>query len=210
VTSPASRNALRHELRARRQELSASEQTHAAHQLSAHLVATRLYRVSRRIAVYLPNDGEIDPVPLMARIWKMNKTCYLPILSRLQHDRLWFAPFTQNTPLAANRFGILEPVVPARTWVRAQELDLILMPLVGFDTHGNRLGMGGGFYDKSLAFLHHRRLWRKPHLIGLAHDFQRVKKLEACAWDVPLQGVVTDRAVYSFSVISPDKDAAHD
>jgi 5-formyltetrahydrofolate cyclo-ligase len=196
VTIPDTRNALRHELRARRQELSAPEQTHAAHQLIAHLAATRLYRVSRRIAVYLPNDGEIDPVPLMARIWETNKICYLPILSRLQHDRLWFAPFTQKTPLAANRFGILEPVVPARTWVRAQELDLILMPLVGFDTHGNRLGMGGGFYDKSLAFLRHRRLWRKPHLIGLAHDFQRVKKLDACAWDVPLQGVATDRGMY--------------
>jgi 5-formyltetrahydrofolate cyclo-ligase len=198
VTSADTRNTLRHELRARRQDLSAPEQTHAAHQLIAHLVATRLYRVSRRVAVYLPNDGEIDPVPLMARIWKMNKTCYLPILSRLQHDRLWFAPFTQNTPLAANRFGILEPVVPARTWVRAQELDLILMPLVGFDTHGNRLGMGGGFYDKSLAFLRHRTLWRKPHLIGLAHDFQRVKKIEASAWDVPLQAVATDQSVYHF------------
>jgi len=196
VTSPGIRNALRHELRARRQELSAPEQTHAAHQLIAHLVATRLYRVSRRVAVYLPNDGEIDPVPLMARIWKTNKTCYLPILSRLRHDRLWFAPFTQDTPLAANRFGILEPVAPARSWVRAQELDLILMPLVGFDTHGNRLGMGGGFYDKSLEFLRHRTLWRKPHLIGLAHDFQRVKKIEACAWDVPLQAVATDRGMY--------------
>jgi len=104
VTSDDTRNALRQNLRARRQELSAPEQTHAAHRLIAHLVATRLYRVSRRIAVYLPNDGEIDPVPLMARIWKTNKTCYLPILSRLRHDRLWFAPFTQDTPLAANRF----------------------------------------------------------------------------------------------------------
>jgi 5-formyltetrahydrofolate cyclo-ligase len=198
VTSDDTRNALRQNLRARRRELSAPEQTHAAHRLIAHLVATRLYRVSRRIAVYLPNDGEIDPVPLMARIWKTNKACYLPILSRLRHDRLWFAPFTQDTPLAANRFGILEPVVPARTWVRAQALDLILMPLVGFDTHGNRLGMGGGFYDKSLAYLRHRLLWRKPHLIGLAHDFQRVKKIDACAWDVPLQAVATDQSVYHF------------
>jgi 5-formyltetrahydrofolate cyclo-ligase len=198
VTTTSTRNTLRRDLRARRQDLSAPEQTHAAHLLSAQLVATRLVRVSRRIAVYLPNDGEIDPVPFMARLWKMHKTCYLPILSRLQHDRLWFAPFTQKTPLAANRFGILEPVTPARSWVRAQELDLILMPLVGFDMHGNRLGMGGGFYDKSLAFLRQRTRWHKPHLIGLAHDFQRVKKLEACAWDVPLQAVATDRTVYQF------------
>jgi 5-formyltetrahydrofolate cyclo-ligase len=198
VTDPSSRNGLRRELRAQRNLLTPPEQAHAALAVAAHITATRLFRVSRRIAAYLPNDGEIETRPLMQRIRAMKKTCYLPILSRLQHDRLWFAPYTPDTPLALNRFGIPEPVVPARTWVRAQELDLVLMPLVGFDARGNRLGMGGGFYDKSLAFLRHRSGWRKPHLLGLAHDFQRVERLETFAWDVPLQGVATDRTVYLF------------
>ena len=198
VTDPASRNHLRRRLRAQRQALTPSEQAHAAHALVAHLTATRLFRVSRRVALYLPNDGEIEPKAIMERLWQTHKTCYLPILSRLRHDRLWFAPFTPDTPLAYNRFGIPEPRVPARTWRRAQDLDLILMPLVAFDANGNRLGMGGGFYDKSLAFLRHRGRWHKPHLLGLAHDFQRVNQLAACAWDVPLQGVATDRAVYLF------------
>jgi 5-formyltetrahydrofolate cyclo-ligase len=198
VIDPDSRNSLRRKLRAQRQALTASEQGCAAHALAAHLAATRLFRVSRRVALYLPNDGEIDPQPVMERLWRNHKTCYLPILSRLRHDRLWFAPFTPDTPLACNRFGIPEPRVPARTWRRAQDLDLILMPLVAFDTSGNRLGMGGGFYDKSLAFLRQRSGWRKPHIVGLAHDFQRVDRLETFAWDVPLQGVATDRAVYAF------------
>ena len=194
----ASRTPLRRELRAQRNALTAPQQVRAAQQLAAQVTALRLFRVSRRVALYLPNDGEIDPVPLMARLWQSGKTCYLPILSRLRHDRLWFAPYLPDTQLAFNRLGILEPAVAAHTWRRAQELDLILMPLVAFDTRGNRLGMGGGFYDKSLAFLRTRSVWRKPHLIGLAHDFQRVKKLDACAWDVPLQAVVTDRSVYHF------------
>jgi len=198
VSDPASRNHLRRRLRAQRQALTPVDQARAARALVAHLAATRLFRVSRRVALYLPNDGEIDPRPVMERLWRVNKICYLPILSRLQHDRLWFAPFTPDTPLACNRFGIPEPRVPARTWRRTKDLDLILMPLVAFDAHGNRLGMGGGFYDKSLAYLRQRSGWRKPHLLGLAHDFQRVDKLEACAWDVPLQGVATDRAVYFF------------
>jgi 5-formyltetrahydrofolate cyclo-ligase len=198
VTSADNRHALRQELRARRRDLSTAEQTRAANLLVARLRATRLFRASRRVALYLPNDGEIDPVPAMAHLWKTGKICYLPILSHLQHDRLWFAPFMPDTPLAANRFGIFEPVTPARSWVRAQELDLILMPLVGFDARGNRLGMGGGFYDKSLAFLRQRTVWRKPHLIGLAHDFQRVPKLDASAWDVPMQCAVTDQSVYYF------------
>lgn len=196
MTDHDSRNALRRKLRAQRNALSAPHQLRAAQQLATRLATQPLLRVSRRIAVYLPNDGEIDPVPLILRIWKMNKTCYLPVLSRLTHDRLWFAPFMPDTPLTQNRFGILEPRTPARARVSAQELDLILMPLVAFDAHGNRLGMGGGFYDKSLAFLRTRSVWRKPHLIGLAHDFQRVDKLTANAWDVPLQAVATDRGIY--------------
>ena len=198
MTDSDSRNALRRSLRAQRNTLSAAQQLRAAQQLATRLATQPLFRVSRRIAVYLPNDGEIDPVPLMTRIWRMNKICYLPILSRLTHDRLWFAPFTPDTPLTRNRFGIFEPLTPARNRISAQELDLVLMPLVAFDTQGNRLGMGGGFYDKSLAFLRTRRVWRKPHLIGLAHDFQRVDKLSANAWDVPLQAVATDSGIYQF------------
>jgi 5-formyltetrahydrofolate cyclo-ligase len=198
MTDLAPRNDLRRRLRAQRQALTPSEQTHAAQALAARLAATRQFRVSRRVALYLPNDGEIDPQGILKRLWQAHKTCYLPILSRLRHDRLWFAPITPDTPLAFNRFGIPEPQVPARSWRRAQDLDLILMPLVAFDASGNRLGMGGGFYDKSLAFLRHRVRWHKPHLLGLAHDFQRVARLNACAWDVPLEGVATDRALYLF------------
>lgn len=198
MTDPDSRNQLRRTLRAERNRLSPAEQARAAQALAVRVAGTRLFHAARRIALYLPNDGEIDPGPLMGRVWSMNKVCYLPILSRLRHDRLWFAPYRPDTALAGNRFGIPEPVVAPRSWRRAQDLDLILMPLVAFDARGNRLGMGGGFYDKSLAFLRQRGRWRKPHLIGLAHDFQRVDRLATFAWDVPLQAVATEAAIYSF------------
>jgi len=199
VTDQTSRNTLRRALRARRNSLTGSDQAVAARKLAARVAGSRLFRVSRRVALYLPNDGEIDPGPLLDRARSMKKVFYLPVLSHIRHDRLWFAPYASDGALMLNRFGIPEPVVPARHWVRAQDLDLILMPLVAFDARGNRLGMGGGFYDRSLAFLRHRQLWRKPHLIGLAHDFQRVERLDASAWDVPLQAVVTDQGVYNFS-----------
>lgn len=190
---------LRRHLRAQRSALTPEQQARAARALAQHVIGTRLFQVCRRIACYLPADGEIDPAHVIEHIWGINKVCYLPVLSRIARDRLWFAPALPGARLAPNRFGILEPVTPARNLVRAQKLDLILLPLVGFDTTGRRLGMGKGFYDRSLEFLVHRQGWRKPHILGLAHDFQRVDGLPADSWDVPLQGVVTDKAFYSAS-----------
>lgn len=189
---------LRRSLRIRRNTLSAEERRLAARQLALNVAGTRLFLTSRRIACYLPNDGEIDTGGIIERVGRLRKTCYLPVLSRLLHDRLWFARIGAETEFTPNRFGIPEPVVGARELVRAQELDLILMPLVGFDDDGNRLGMGGGFYDRSLEFLRHRHHWRKPHVLGLAYDFQRVNGLVPDPWDIPLQGVATNRAVYLY------------
>lgn len=195
---PTDKSDLRQNLRARRRALSADEQHQAARRLAVNLTGTRLFLTSRRVACYLPNDGEIDSAPVIEHIRRLRKTLYLPVLSRLSRDRLWFAEAAPKTRLVPNRFGIPEPVVKSRDLVRAQELDLILMPLVGFDDRGNRLGMGGGFYDRSLEFLRHRQHWRKPHLLGIAYDFQRVNGLAADPWDVPLQGVITDQAVYLY------------
>ena len=187
---------LRTTLRARRRALSAAEQKRAAAALANHVVATRWFRVSRRVAAYIANDGEVDPTDVIERIWRMRKHAYLPVLSPLRHDRLWFARVEPGMEYRPNRFGIPEPVVKRTALVRAEALDLILLPLVAFDLAGNRIGMGGGFYDKSLAFLRQRRYLQKPHMVGLAHEFQRVNKLTPDSWDVPLAGIVTDVASY--------------
>lgn len=187
---------LRKRLRAKRAALSPDEQARAARRLAAKLFATRLFLCSRRIACYLANDGEIETSEIIAHIWRMRKICYLPVLSRINGNALWFARLEPETELMVNRYGILEPIVLPRELVRARKLDLVLLPLVGFDRRGNRLGMGGGFYDRSLAFLRHRTVWKKPHLVGLAHDLQQVDRLEPSPWDVAIDGVVTDKDLY--------------
>lgn len=193
--SAPSKAELRKTLRARRQQLSDDAQRRAADRAAANLATTRLFLASRRIACYLPTDGEIDPTQIIQRIWRMGKTAYLPVLSRLPHDRLWFAPATPGMELVPNRFGIPEPRVKASELLRAERLDLILLPAVAVDAKGNRLGRGAGFYDRSLAFLRRRRFLRKPHLVALVHDFQRVPALPADPWDIPLDGIVSDQAV---------------
>lgn len=186
---------LRKTLRAQRRALSAAQQRQASQRLCQHLLALPALRRARRIASYMPNDGEIDPTPLIATLWRHGKACYLPVISHLPWERLRFARLLPDTRLLQNRFGIPEPDSPRRDCKRAQSMDIILMPLVAFDTHGNRLGMGGGFYDHTLAFLRQRRHWRRPHLIGLAHSLQQVATIPSNPWDVPLHGIVTDQDV---------------
>ncbi len=190
---------LRAQLRERRRALAPDARELAATQLATQLLDTRAFRASHHVACYLPSDGEIDTLAVIQHIRRLGKQCYLPVLSRLSHDRLWFAPAAPGVALVVNRFGIPEPAVPTRMLVRAQALDLLLLPLVGFDTHGHRLGRGGGFYDRSLEFLRHRRCWRKPHVIGLAYDFQKVAALPRDAWDIPLNAIATDQAVYTIA-----------
>lgn len=189
-----SRKQLRQELRSLRRALSAREQARAANRLCRIVSAWRPFRHARRVAVYLPNDGELDPTALIRQCWNQRKRVYLPVLRPFGPQLLWFVEYHPGQRLQDNRFGIPEPWPRARP-AAPRQLDLVLTPLVGFDARGNRLGMGGGFYDRSFAFLNRHPRWRRPLLVGVAHAFQQVPALPAQAWDVPLAAVATDRAL---------------
>ena len=192
MNAPTERRALRREMRRRRRALSVSERRSAARALSSRLAGSRWFVNSRTIAVYLSNDGEIDLFPLVRRAWAMGKRTYLP---RLFGPRLWFLPFHARSGLAANRFSIPEPAEPAHRRIRPMFLDLVLFPLVAFDASGNRLGMGAGFYDKTFEAVRRRTVWQGPRRIGVAYEMQRVESLPVAHWDVPLDAIVTERAI---------------
>ncbi len=186
---------LRQQMRQARRQLSARQQATHASQLLRQIQALRAYRQGRSLACYLANDGEIDPHDIIEDAWKKRKSVYLPVLHPFKNS-LYFAPYHPASKLVRNRFGIDEPDCPPAHWRNARQLDLVLLPLVAFDPSGNRLGMGGGFYDRSLAHLRLFRRWRKPALIGLAHELQNVPHIERRAWDVPLQAIVTHHRAY--------------
>lgn len=199
-TIQQNRTALRREMRQRRRALSIIEQKKAAEDLKSRVLAMPEFLRAKRIALYLPNDGEIDPGLLIEQARKMGKECYLPVLQPLVENRLWFVRYDRKTPMTCNRFGILEPKLKGfsdkkRNRCRPEDLDLVLFPLVAFDEQGGRMGMGGGFYDRTFAFSRHRP-FAKPAMIGLAHECQKVDDLPIADWDIPLQGVVSDRYVY--------------
>ena len=190
---------LRQQLRQARRALDVHEHAQRSAAICLQLMNHRGFRAAQHIACYLPNDGEVGLGLLINQACAMGKTIYLPVLSAIHHNRLHFLPYAPGDTLMANRFGIPEPLLRSRRVTEIIRLDLVLTPLVGFDEQGNRLGMGGGFYDRTFAYLRGRRRWRKPHLVGVAFDLQNCEQgLMRQEWDVPLDGMVTESGVRMF------------
>ena len=194
--APLSRPQLRRMLRKARRALTPSEQRQAALGVYRQLAQHPLFRRAKHISLYLPTDGELDPRLLLRAAQRRGKATYLPVLSAWPRTKMVFQRVRPGDKLLPNRFRILEPRVNAQRQRQVWALDLVLLPLVGFDQAGGRLGMGGGFYDRSLAYLARRQSWRKPTLLGLAHECQKVESLAQASWDVPLQGTVSDKQWY--------------
>ena len=114
---------------------------------------------------------------------------------RRNSNRMSFFVHRLEAPLTRNRFGIEEPPLGA-PWINTRALDLVLAPLVAFDDQGNRLGMGGGFYDRHFGNLPQ---CLRPLLVGVAHEVQCADALPAAPWDVPLDGILTEAGWRSFS-----------
>ncbi len=194
--SASDRTLFRRELRQKRRALSASQQKIAARHLAQHLATLATLQQARRIALYWPVDGEIDPRGLARLALFSRHAFYLPVLQAFPAGTLRFAAWPRRRRLHRNRFKIPEPR-GCRT-LPAEKMDAILLPLTGFDLQGNRLGMGGGFYDRTLAFKRRggQQSTSKPLLIGVAHACQQVPKLPAADWDVGLSLVVTDKKIF--------------
>ena len=143
-----------------------------------------VFRNAKHIAIFLPNDGEIETTDTINFLLSQGYLVYLP---KLAGEKLKFVKMGKF--FRKNRFGIEEPIFTPL--LGAHRMDVILMPLVGFDKHKNRLGMGGGFYDKTLSFHNKLKEFRVPKLFGLAFDSQEVDRLTSQPWDVKVDGIVT-------------------
>jgi 5-formyltetrahydrofolate cyclo-ligase len=183
----AQKQALRQQFRTARQQLSLDTQYRHAMSLAKHFSNANLFRDAKSIAMYLANDGELSLSYLMERAFELGKRVYLP---KIRDNSMSFHRHHQGASLEKNRYGINEPKIETER-CEAMQLDLVLMPLVSFDSDGKRLGMGGGFYDRCFAFRQSRS--GKPTLIGVAHEIQRHASLPSETWDLPLDGILTER-----------------
>lgn len=187
--------ALRQRLRAQRGALDAGRRIAAQRTVHDRVVSLALFHQARHIAGYLADRGEFDPTAILETAHDLGKSVYLPVLNG-RGQPMCFAPYRPGAALIPNRLGILEPDVLSDQLIRPWQLDLVLAPLVGFDATGQRLGMGGGYYDRSFAFLNEPARPERPRLLGLAFELQKLPRLPFRPWDIPLDAVITERCIY--------------
>ncbi|MFI4917985.1 MAG: 5-formyltetrahydrofolate cyclo-ligase [Legionellales bacterium] len=181
-------SALRDTIKQVRSKISVSHQTASSKQICTQVCSLKQYQQAKRLALYHAVNGEIDLSALWHSAQAHEKRCYFPVL---QDDcTLLFLPATSSTPFKINQYGISEPDVSHDLAVDVGELNLMLLPLVAFDVRCTRLGMGAGYYDRTLA------QQTKCQLFGVAYQFQRVDFLNPQPWDVPLDAVITEKAIY--------------
>ena len=180
------RNQLRQQIRKTRANLTALQQQQAENSITQQALALIEERNAQHIALYVSFDGEISTDKLIKTLWAQDKHVYLPVLHPFNPNHLLFLRYLPDTPMLKNKFGIWEPKLNVQNVLPLDELDILFTPLVAFDKQGNRLGMGGGFYDRTL------QNWQNSSFIpvGLAHQCQQVEQLPTEAWDVPLHQIL--------------------
>ena len=189
------RQQLRHRLRAQRVTRSEEQAVTAAQICCEILISHKIFRSARHIAGYMAIERELDPMSFLRAACAAGKSVYLPRITGKRE--MEFLPWQPGAMLRENSFGIPEPVSDRRARRDPRDLDLVLVPLLGFDQNGNRLGFGGGFYDKAFAFRNARQA--PPLLCGYAYADQRCEAIEVANWDVSLDAVVTPEGIEIFS-----------
>ena len=190
ITTTRQRQQLRRQFRQQRRALSVGQRRRASARFGPALARAIQHRPARHVAIYLPNDGELDVRPALRHPRFQQASTYLPFVDALRPGYLQFRLWQHHHPMCANAYGIHEPALRYRgraLWA----LDVIILPAVAFDEAGYRLGMGGGYYDRTLEQL--ARHPRRPRLVAAGYDFQKMERgeLPVAPWDQPVESIVT-------------------
>jgi 5-formyltetrahydrofolate cyclo-ligase len=192
---------LRKQLRAARRHLPATEYRHRSLLAAKNVMRHPAFASGKRVAVYLPFDRETDTALLLREARRRGVLLFVPVVVDRRHCRMEFHAL--QGPLKRGHYGIQVPH-RSRSAVSARWLNLIVLPLVGVDAAGCRLGMGAGYYDRALAFRRIQRYRLGPHLAGLAFELQRTQETFAEPWDIRLDSVATESGLH----LLPDQEGA--
>ena len=187
--------AARRRLRALRLGIEPRQRAAAESAIRATLERLRIFRRGGRVALYLPLPGEVDLRPCLPDAWRRGVDTYVPRIVSRRRRLMTFVALAPESAARLNSYGIEEPAATTR-YLASTALDVVLVPVVGYDRRGNRLGMGAGFYDRALRRrLEAGRAWRRPRLVGVAFACQELPEIAASSRDVPLDLIVTEQGV---------------
>lgn len=192
------RTHLRKIMRQKRQDLSSTDQTLAANQALHQIKQFTPLQQADQIAIYISTNGELNTQPIIEHCWEEGKHVCLPVLHPFSKGQLLFLNYTPDTPMVANKYGIKEPRLDVTQVIPISQLDVIFTPLVAFDSQGQRLGMGGGYYDRSLEPWYTSGKGALP--VGLAHTCQQVDRLPVEQWDIPLPNIITPDRIWRWEI----------
>lgn len=196
-----SKQELRLQLREARSSIPNQQRDKAAIDLCNNVAQLSYFPKAKKVALYQTHDNEISTLPLLNYALAQGKHCFLPVLLVDPHQKLAFASYNPETPLVNNRYGIPEPELNFSSITRLVDLDIIFVPLVGFDSNGRRLGRGGGFYDATFADLHKSNINKWPKLVGLGYSCQHVDEIPADTWDWQLDAIVTESNIFDLRAL---------
>ena len=169
--------------------MSVAQREKASDEICRRVVASREFFASSLVGCYLPMHDEVDTRAIIESAWRANKRIFVPILRN--NREMLFCEICPETELQQNHFGVWEPT--RGFLIAPQKLDIAITPTVAFDNDRNRIGMGGGYYDRCFSFLRHRTHWFRPKLIGVAFQCQEVENISPNPWDIRLYRVISDK-----------------
>jgi 5-formyltetrahydrofolate cyclo-ligase len=193
---------IRNIIKEKRSQLSEKELHLTSKAITERIRSFKFPKELTKIGIYYAVNNEVDVHPLCKILWQESKRVYLPIVEK---KKLLFGEYRDTSNLKNNRFKIPEPIVGIESQISAFELDLIFMPLVAFDPMGNRIGMGGGFYDRTLDNKQLDNDLKKPILVGVAYEFQKQNQIQPNSWDIPLDMIFTESKIYHSDI---DRDVS--
>lgn len=171
-----------------RASLCSDERAIASEIIAEKVVTSPWFQRAAYLACYLPVDDEVHTWEIISRAWRQKKRVFAPVIEN--NFRMQFQEITRETELRINQYGIFEP--QGGEIVTARMLDVVFAPVVAFDEFHHRVGMGGGYFDRTFSFLRHRQNWLRPKLVGLAFACQNVEQITPNPWDIRLFSVITD------------------
>jgi len=181
-------NKIRNHGRSARKAMTRQERTSASEKISETVIHSSWFQRSKFIACYLPLPAEVDTWRIIERAWRMKKRIFAPVVEK--SACLKFREITAETSLHRNELGIFEP--DGTPLISPRSLDIVITPLVAFDSRNNRIGMGGGYFDRTFSFLLHRHAYLHPKLVGVAFACQKVEEIGPNPWDIPLFSIITE------------------